>query len=90
MKKQLPTPVVVGVAVLAIAIVIGLFVKGTAGPPPIPAPKRAPNYQEGIPDYVKNAGQPGNKPAGGPQPGQIPTGANGSTPPGAPAMPSNP
>lgn len=80
---------IVAIVVLAIAGIGFAFTKMTSSGPPIPEQPRSKNYQEGIPDYVKNAGKPGNtgpgqsgQPAAGAAP-TIPTGANGG-PPGLP------
>jgi hypothetical protein len=85
MKKQISTPVIIGSAVLLIFLLGFAFLKLTGSGPEIPEQPRAKNYQEGMPDYIKNAGQPGNTVPGAPgQPGEIPKGADGKAPPGLP------
>ncbi len=65
MKKPLSTPAIVGIAAISLLAVGGLYYFVFSGPPPIPAGKKLPGYQEGIPDYVQKA-KDGQKTAGPP------------------------
>jgi hypothetical protein len=90
MKKEIPTPAIVVAVILLVAVIGFAFFKTTSSGPEIIEQPRAKNFQEGMPDYIKNAGKPGNTGPGGPQPGQVPNGANGAPPPGAPPAGSTP
>ncbi|MER3495959.1 MAG: hypothetical protein C4320_03620 [Armatimonadota bacterium] len=56
MKNPIPAPVFALIGIAYVVVIAFFFIRYTSGPPEFAEPKRAPNYEPGIPDYITNRG----------------------------------